>query len=105
MQVEIIYDHGRLEFVHPIKLKRDHLRLVVNVPDEEVEAGVATDNPYGLSPEVLQAAAQTRQRLNAILHAPLPPDNELPELSPKYQERMAAMELRAELRKEQGRPV
>ena len=35
MQVEVIYNQGRLEFVHPIKLKHDHLRLVVEVPDDE----------------------------------------------------------------------
>lgn len=36
MQVEAIYNQGRLEFVHPIKLKHDHLRLVVVVPDDEI---------------------------------------------------------------------
>jgi hypothetical protein len=48
MQVEAIYSQGRLEFAQPMKLKHDHIRLVVNVPDEEIEldagTGVATMN-------------------------------------------------------------
>ena len=37
MQVEAIYNQGRLEFVQPIKLKHDRLRLVVMVPDDEID--------------------------------------------------------------------
>lgn len=35
MQVEAIYNRGALEFARPLKLKHDHLRLVVEVPDDE----------------------------------------------------------------------
>lgn len=56
MQVEAIYDQGRLEFVHPMKLKHDHLRLVVEVPDEEIDLSVD------------KAAATTmHERVRAIL--------------------------------------
>ncbi len=102
MQVEVIYDRGNLAFVTPLKLKHEHLRLVVNVPDDEV---VTEDNPYNLPPEVLAGAQAMREKFDAIRNAPLPPDDELPELSPEYEDRWAAMELRAELRREQGRPV
>jgi hypothetical protein len=42
MQVEAIYNQGRLEFAQPIKLKHDHLRLVVEVPDEEIALDAGT---------------------------------------------------------------
>jgi hypothetical protein len=45
------------------------------------------------------------QQYKAILNAPLPPDADLPELSAEYQERLEAIDLRAQIRKEQGRPV
>jgi hypothetical protein len=45
------------------------------------------------------------QQYEAILNAPLPPDADLPELSAEYQERLEAIDLRAQIRKEQGRPV
>ena len=102
MQVEAIYNQGRLEFVHPIKLKHDHLRLVVEVPDGEIDAN---PNPYNLSPEVLARAQATLESYQAILKAPFPADADLPELSAEYQERLEAIDLRGQLRQEQGRPV
>jgi hypothetical protein len=38
MQVEVIYNQAQnsLEFAQPLRLKRDHLRLVVTVPDDAV---------------------------------------------------------------------
>ena len=37
MQVEAIYDHGKLEFLRPIQLRHQRIRVVVEVPDTEVE--------------------------------------------------------------------
>lgn len=103
MQVEAIYNQGRIEFVNPIQLKHDHLRLVVLVPDEEVL--IPAESSYVLTPEELAKVQAETDKYRAILDAPLPPDDELPELSPEYEARIEAMELRAEWRKEQGRPV
>ena len=36
MQLEAIYDRGKLSFAQPVKLRNDHVRLVVNVPDDEL---------------------------------------------------------------------
>ena len=102
MQVEAIYNQGRIELVHPLHLKRDHVRLIVTVPDEELAPQA---NPYSLPPEVLQRAAEMRNRLDAVRHAPLPPDEELPQITTKQLDRIAAFELRAQMRIEQGRPV
>lgn len=91
MQIEAIYNHGQLTFAQPLRLKHDNLRLIVNVPDEEI---VTNDNPYNLPPEVLKSAQAMRERLDAIRNAPPPPDDELPELTDKQLERIAAFELR-----------
>ena len=91
MQVEAIYNQGRLEFVHPLKLKHDHLRLVVEVPDDEI---ATQPNPYNLPAEVLERAAQMRSQLDAIRNAPLPSDDQLPPIAAKTLERIEAFALR-----------
>jgi hypothetical protein len=102
MQVEAIYHQGRLEFVHPIKFKHDHLRLVVIVPDEEVEAASPS---FALSPAMQASAQEMLDKFSAILNAPLLPEDELPTLSSKHIARMEAFELQAQMREEQGRLV
>ncbi len=65
--------------MNPTALSRFvHIRLVVTVPDDEIEPEA---NTYNLPPEVLQRAAEIRKRLDAVRLAPLPPDEELPEIS------------------------
>lgn len=91
MQVEAIYDHGRLEFAQPMQLKHDRVRLIVNVPDEEI---VKDDEFYNLPPEVFERAEKMRNRLDAVLDAPLPPDDQLPPVSAKTLERIEAFALR-----------
>lgn len=92
MKVEALYDHGRLKFIHPLQLRHERLRLIVEVPDQElVTPAPAT---YNLPPEVLAHAQAMRDKLDAIRNAPPPPDDELPELTEKQQERIAAFALR-----------
>lgn len=91
MQVEAIYHHGKLEFAHPLQLKHDNLRLVVEVPDEEI---VRPFNPYKLPQEVLDLAAKMTERMDKIRNAPLPPDDNLPPVSAKTLERIEAFALR-----------
>jgi hypothetical protein len=76
---------------------------VVEVPDEELLT--TPSNPYNLAPEVLAQAQAMLEKFDAIRNAPLPPDDTLPELSAKQLERIEAFELRAQYRREQGRPV
>ena len=59
MQLEAIYDRGKLSFVQPVKLRNDHVRLLVNVPDDELMLSPQTENK--------QSPSATRDRLNAIL--------------------------------------
>lgn len=102
MQVEAIYSQGGLAFVRPLKLKHEQLRLVVIVPDDEIDT---SDNPYNLEPEVLAEAQAMLAKFDAIRNAPQTPDQWLSELSRRQLERIEAFELRAQLRREQGRPV
>lgn len=102
MQVQAIYNQGRIELLQPLRLKHDNIRLVVTVPDEEIEPQT---NPYNLPPEIFTQSQAMLEKYETILNAPLPPDEELPEISAKQLERMAAFELRAQMRIEQSRPV
>lgn len=102
MQIEAIYDNGRLEFIHPIQFKHERLNLVVNVPDDEI---VTDLNSYNLPKDMIDQAKAMLAKMDAIRNAPLPPDNDLPELTQKQLERIEAFELRAQMRIEQGRPV
>lgn len=94
MQIEAIYDHGKLEFVKPLKLKRDCVRLVVTVPDEEVDDAF----DHTVSEEVLMLAREMRKQLDAIRDTPLPPDDELPDLTEKQLDRIEAFALRDEIK-------
>lgn len=91
MQLEAIYSNGQLSFAQPVKLKHDNLRLIVNVPDEEIETN---SNPFNLPQEVIDRARAMREKFDAIRNAPLPPDDELPELTAKQLDRIEAFELR-----------
>ncbi len=93
MQVEAIYDHGRLEFIRPIQFKHERLNLVVSVPDDEI---VYYSNPYNLPQEVIDLAAQMTERMDKIRNAPLPPDDQLPSVTAKTLERIEAFALREE---------
>ena len=95
MQVEAIYDQGRLEFAVPLRLKHNRVRMLITVEDSEIELD---ENSYNLPAEIIEAARAMRARFDAILQAPLPPDDELPELTAKQLERIAAFELRDEVK-------
>lgn len=41
MQVQAIYTQGRIELLQPLRLRHDGVRLVVTVPDEEIETQAA----------------------------------------------------------------
>lgn len=91
MQIEAIYDQGRLEFAYPLMFKHQRTRLLVEVADDEI---VNSPNTYDLPTEVISAAVQMRSRLDATRLAMLRPDAELPELTPKQLDRIEAFALR-----------
>lgn len=91
MQIEAIYDQGRIELTQPLQLRHPRVRVLVEVADEEVIAPAAS---HSLAPEVLALAAQMRARLDAVRDAPLPPDDELPPVTAKARERIRAFSTR-----------
>ena len=95
MQVEAIYDHGKREFVSPVELKHERFRVLVTVPDHALEQAPAPDLSLANVPADLLARAQAmREHLDAVRDAPLPPDDTLPDLTPKQIDRIQAVELR-----------
>jgi len=102
MKLEAIYDRGRLEFSRPVKFKSDRVRLKVEVPDSEV---IHPPDQNHLPQELHKQAEDMLAKLEAIRNAPLPPDDQLPEVTPKQLERIEAFELRAQSREKQRRPV
>lgn len=102
MQVEAIYNRGHIEFVQPLRLKHERFRLLVNVPDDEVEPESA---PFQLTEQASAQAQAMLDKYAAILNTPVPNDDGLPEMSAAYEERLEAIDLRAQVRQEQGRPV
>ncbi len=108
MQVEAIYEQGRLEFSRPVRFKRDRVRLLIEVPDEEIvtEPRVGQNDAARacvLTPEVQALAEEMQERLDRIRAAPAPPDDELPEVSEKHLERMEAFAFREQARGERGK--
>lgn len=95
MDIEAIYDHGKLLFVTPIRLKHGKVRVIVTVPDDEVEV---QDDAYTLPPEVLAMAKAMEEKLDRIRNAPPPADEDLPPLTQKQLDRIEAFALRDEVR-------
>lgn len=50
MQVEAIYDQGRIELIRPLHLRHSRVRVLVEVPDEEVVAPAVGAEPPAIHP-------------------------------------------------------
>ena len=84
------------------RFKHDRVRIVVEVPDDEI---VVPPDLNNLPSELLAQAQAMLSTFEAIRNAPLPPDDTLSGLTAKELERIDAFELRAQIRQQQGRPV
>ena len=78
-----------------MQFKRTPLRVMVNVPDNEIDFQASPNN---LPPEVIKRAQELLERMEKIRNAPLPPDDEIPELTEKQLERIEAFTLRDEIK-------
>ena len=61
MQVEAIYEQGRLKFVQPISLRCRVVRVLVEIPESEL-----IQQPQS-PPHKVSSTSRTSDRLNAIL--------------------------------------
>jgi hypothetical protein len=100
MQVEITYHKGKLTFASPIKLKQEHLRLIAEIPDENIIIPSQKTTPfhYKLPAEVKAQAEAMEKELDSIRNAPYTTSEEEPALTSKQQERIEAFALRNEVR-------
>ena len=108
MQVKAIYNKGKLEFSKSIRLTHERFPVQVILPDEVIE----TNRETKIKSTVASKEKAPRPHIQAmlddldsILNAPLPLDDDLPELTEKQKDRIAAFELRSQYRQEQGRPA
>lgn len=105
MEIESIYTKGRLEFLQPVRLLTDTVRVRVVIPDHEVDQqGSSTaeqsEKAKARVPQgVQEASRKMKTRLDQIRTAPLPQDDVLPELTQRQHERMEAFALREELKR------
>ena len=101
MQIEVIYNKGRLAFAHPIRLKQDNLRLMIDAVDEGDGAALPAyeleDFPVEVREKVAALAEAVRQ------HAPSREDIAPIEETTEERQRWQAAELRNRSRLEQGR--
>jgi predicted DNA-binding antitoxin AbrB/MazE fold protein len=106
MEIEAIYNKGKLEFLQPVRLVRERLKVRVLVPDEEL-VSVHQHTPesdstkkYSVPYKVRQESEKLRSRLDKIRNAPFPPDSQLPPLSEKQEARIKAFAMREEIKGE-----
>ena len=105
MQIEAIYDQGRLEFISPVKLKSGRIRVRVEIPEDaivplsESQTESGEDTGYTIAESVKEKSREIKAKLDRIRNAPLPEEDELPELTEKQQERIEAFALREEIKR------
>jgi hypothetical protein len=85
MQVEAIYNQGRIELTQPLQLRHPRVRVLIEVPDEEVldTPSMTSELPVAASLNVAERTNLTETRddiLNEIKHI----------LGPLYRQRSAA---------------
>ena len=108
MQVEAFYNKGKLEFSKSIHLRHKRFPVQVILPDEVIETKKQTviNSPVESDEKVSRPHIQAMlDELDTILNAPLPSDDNLPELTEKQKDRIAAFEFRSQYLQEQGRPA
>ncbi len=45
MQIEAVYNQGEIKITTPIKLKRNNIRLVMEIPDELIDTAIENIDP------------------------------------------------------------
>ena len=66
MQIEAIYDQGRIELTQPLHLRHPRVRVLVEVPDEEVLAPLAPERLASLPADQDDLLSEIRQILGPL---------------------------------------
>lgn len=105
MQIEAIYDQGRLEFQHSITLKHQRFRVRVEIPDQEIAdplpPAVPTYDLADFPPEIREKVKRMAAIAEEARRQLVPRTNR--EETEDERQRWAAVELRLASRREQGR--
>lgn len=111
MQLEALYNQGKLEFFAPIKFINPQFRIQVEIPDQEiVQTPEQVSDPVdvfqtcNLSPEAHAIAVQIRLEMLTLSEG-FGVNNEEMDLTEKQNQYWNAFEFRSMLRREQGRQV
>ena len=100
MQVEAIYNRGKLEFLQPMRFRHDSFVVTVEVPEQEILGNDPDINQVlsrlnnQIPQEVIEEAKIARQLLDEVMNAQLPETDDLPPLSAKKLERIKAFSQR-----------
>jgi len=108
MQIEAIYDQGRLEFTSPVKLKKGPIRVRVDIPDEDVEQHedkLPEYDPSDFPKDVQHEVKRLRDIRKQAMDSSTQPQDPPAAMTEKQKERWEAFELRNADRRKQGRPV
>lgn len=89
MKVEAIYDHGKLSFLHPVSLREEPVRVIVEFPEDAV---FSADSAFELDEHSRALVA----RLDAIRNAPVATGDD-DDISDKAAERLSAFALRGDI--------
>ncbi|MBU1962820.1 MAG: hypothetical protein KJ675_16800 [Gammaproteobacteria bacterium] len=104
MQVEVIYHHGTLMFNRPLRFRQTHFTMQVDIPeqvlDEAEEVSFPTFDLSLFSTEVRAEIARLEAIQRQAISQPVP-EVEVEETE-EQRLRWAALELRNEIRREQG---
>ena len=94
MQLDAIYDDGRLVFKQSVRLKDGPIEVRLSVPDGAVlnVGGTDEQRPHVVPEETTQRAQALLARLREIREQPS--EGPEPELTDRQRERLAAFELR-----------
>ena len=106
MEIEAIYDKGKLEFPSHVMLRVQRFPVKVEVPDEAIETSTDSLPEHTLAdfPEAVQREVSRMQEIReSVMTKPVPSD--LFEETEKQKDRREAFELREAVRREQGRPA
>ncbi|MBK5970198.1 MULTISPECIES: hypothetical protein [Thiorhodovibrio] len=105
MQIDAIYDQGRLEFQRSLTLKHQRFLVRVEIPDQEIANptlfALPTYDLANFSPEIRAKVESMAAVVQDARCRFLPPTDG--EESEEERQRWAAMELRLAARREQGR--
>ena len=106
MQIEAIYEQGRLKFLSPVTFTQTRFQVRVEVPPDVIASNDNNAPNDQNAPNVksihwtwMIMPGSLVARLDAVRNAPVPADETLPRFTPKQYERLEAAALRDDFRK------